>query len=93
LDQIHRRVAALTDRLVEGVRAKGYHVVSSRKPGEASGIVAFASEAHDHEKIRRHLQNEHRIIIAVRSKRLRASPHFYNSEREIDQLVEMLPRH
>ncbi|HRX83732.1 MAG TPA: aminotransferase class V-fold PLP-dependent enzyme [Phycisphaerae bacterium] len=93
MEKIHHRLMLLTDRLVEGVKAKGYHVVSSRQPGEASGIVAFTSELHDHEKIRQHLQSEHRTIIAVRSKRLRASPHFYTTEREIDQLVEALPRH
>ncbi len=93
MEKIHHRLMALTDRLAEGVKNKGYQVVSSRRPGEASGIVAFCSELHDHEKIRRHLQSEHRIIIAMRSKRLRASPHFYTSEREIDQLIEALPRH
>jgi len=90
---IHQRLISLTDRLVEGVKAKGYTVVSSRRPGEASGIVSFSSEIHDLEQIRRHLQNEHRVIVALRSRRLRASPHVYNSEREIDQLVELLPRH
>jgi selenocysteine lyase/cysteine desulfurase len=33
------------------------------------------------------------VVIAVRCGRLRASPHYYNSEKEIDQLVELLPRH
>ena len=40
-----------------------------------------------------HLQTEHRIVIAVHCGRLRASPHVYNTEREIDQLVEALPKH
>jgi selenocysteine lyase/cysteine desulfurase len=39
------------------------------------------------------LQNEHRIVIAVRSGRLRSSPHIYNTESEIDQLIEALPKH
>ncbi len=92
-EPIASRLLRLTDRLVEGVKAKGYHVVSSRAPGEASGIVAFTSDLHDHAKIQQHLQAEHRIVVAVRSKRLRVSPHVYNTEREIDQLVEALPAH
>jgi len=40
----------------------------------------------------RYLRGEHRIVIAVRCYRLRASPHCYNSEREIDQLIETLPK-
>ena len=83
----------MTDRLTEGLREKGYRVVSSRMPGEASGIVAFFSDIHALEPLQRHLQTEHRIVIAVRCGRLRASPHVYNTEREIDQLVEALPKH
>ncbi len=93
IEQISRRVQTLTDRLTTGLREKGYRVVSSRSPTEASGIVAFSSDLHDHDRIQRHLQAEHRIVIAVRSGRLRASPHFYASDREIDQLIETLPKH
>jgi len=93
IEAISQRLLALTDRLVEGVRRKGYRVVSSRVPAESSGIVAFFSDVHDPEPIRVHLQNEHRIIVAVRSGRLRASPFVYNTEAEIDQLVDALPNH
>ena len=93
IEKISQRLLHLTDRLTEGLREKGYRLVSSRTPTEASGIVAFFSDVHDHDQIQRHLQAEHRIVIAVRSGRLRSSPHIYNSEREIDQLVEALPKH
>lgn len=93
VEAIGSRVIQLTDRLVTGLRDKGYRVVSSRAPTEASGVVAFNSTLHDHDEVQRHLQNEHRIVIAVRSGRLRASPHFYNSDGEIDQLLEALPKH
>lgn len=93
LGEIQQRVLALTDRLVTGLRDKGYRVVSSRDNGEASGIVAFFSDLHDPDEVQRHLQAEHRIVIAVRKGRLRASPHFYNTESEIDQLTERLPKH
>ncbi len=93
VDHICRRLMFLTDRLVSGIRDKGYRVVSSRNRAEASGIVAFCSDVHDHEEIQRHLQAEHRLVIAVRRGRLRSSPHFYNTEQEIDQLIEFLPKH
>lgn len=93
VNHIWDRVRMLTDRLVEGVRSKGYRVVSSRQPGEESGIVAFVSAKHDHAGIVDHLRQEYRTIIATRLGRLRASPHFYNTEDEIDQLVEHLPAH
>jgi len=93
VENIARRVLTLTDRLVEGLRDKGYRIVSSRDRGEGSGIVAFFSDTHDLDDIQQHLQAEHRIVIAVRNGRLRASPHFYNATREIDQLIDVLPSH
>ena len=34
-----KRLLMLTDRMVEGLREKGYRIISSRQPAEASGIV------------------------------------------------------
>ncbi len=93
IEAIAGRLLSLADRLTTGLRDKGYRVISSRSPAEASGIVAFISDIHDHDEIQAHLEHEHRIVIAVRCGRLRASPHFYNTEREIDQLIETLPKH
>ena len=93
IEHIAARVMFLTDRLVAGVRDKGYRVISSRQAGEGSGIVALRSDSHDHDEIQRHLQGEHRIVIAVRNGRLRISPHIYNTIKEIDRLIEVLPTH
>lgn len=93
IERVSSRVLMLTDRLVQGLRDKGYRVVSSRRPGEASGIVSFISDLHDLEQVRQHLEAEYRIVTAFREKRLRASPHIYNTPEEIDQLVEVLPAH
>ncbi|MFQ5490921.1 MAG: aminotransferase class V-fold PLP-dependent enzyme [Phycisphaerae bacterium] len=93
IEHITARIICLTNRLAEGVRDKGYRVISSRKPAEASGILAFASDVHNHAQIAAHLRAEHRIVVAERNGRLRASPHFYNSEKEIDRLIEVLPKH
>jgi len=93
MEEIAARLLSLTDRLVVGLRDRGYRIISSRAPAEASGIVAFVSDLHNHEQIQAHLEAEHRIVIAVRSGRLRASPYVYNTEGEIDQLIDALPRH
>lgn len=93
IDKVWTRVRMLTDRLAEGVRGKGYRVVSPRESEEASGILAFVSNTHDHNRIVNHLRQEYRTVIAARLGRLRASPHFYNTEEEIDRLVECLPGH
>jgi selenocysteine lyase/cysteine desulfurase len=93
VEHIWERVRMLTDRLAAGVRAKGYRLVSSRTPGEDSGILTFVSAKHDHARIVDHLRQEYRTVIATRLGRLRASPHFYNTEDEIDQLIDHLPAH
>jgi cysteine desulfurase/selenocysteine lyase len=91
IDQIQVRVKELTDRLVEGLHRKNWTVHSPRTATEWSGIVTFSSDRDDLEARRKHLRTELRIVIASRLGRLRASPHFYNSAEEIDQLVDALP--
>jgi len=93
IENIWGRIQTLTDRLAKGVQAKGYRLVSSRDPSEVSGIVAFVSDTHDHTRLVNHLRQEYRTVIAAREGRLRASPHFYNTEDEIDQLIDHLPGH
>jgi cysteine desulfurase/selenocysteine lyase len=86
------RLRALTDRLVDGVRAKGYRVISPREDEAWSGIVSFVARDPDqHRLIWQRLRNDHRTEIAVREGRLRCSPHFYNTDEQIDRLVERLP--
>ena len=91
VEAIHERVLGLADRLVEGLRSKHWRVISSRDRSEASAIVAFVSEKHDPQALADRLANEHKIVIACREGRLRASPHFYNNERDIDALLDRLP--
>jgi len=91
IGDIMARSKQLTDRLIAGLRAKGYRIVSPRNGNEWSGSVCFVSTSHDHAKIQRDLRKEHRTEIALRENRLRASPHFYNTEQQIDRLIEHLP--
>ncbi len=87
------RIKHLTDRLIAGLTAKGYGVVSPRDGEQWSGIVSFFSTKHAHEPVVRTLRREHHTEIALREGRLRASPHFYNTDEQMDQLVELLPGH
>ncbi|MFO0839979.1 MAG: aminotransferase class V-fold PLP-dependent enzyme [Phycisphaerae bacterium] len=91
IDEIQVRVKHLTDTLVEGLRQKGWKVHSPRTASEWSGIVSFSSDRHDMDALRKHLRTEFKIVVANRLGRLRASPHFYNAEEEVRQLVDALP--
>jgi cysteine desulfurase/selenocysteine lyase len=90
IDAIAARVLALTDRLCAGLAQLGWTVLSSRRPAEASGIVMFSHPQHAPEATWRALHREH-IILSLRAGVLRASPHFYNTEGEIDRLLAALP--
>lgn len=91
IDEVQVRVKQLTDLLVEGLRSKGWRLHSPRTASEWSGIVAFSSPNHSTEKLCKHLRSEFKIVVANRVRRLRASPHFYNSTDEIRQLIDALP--
>jgi selenocysteine lyase/cysteine desulfurase len=93
VQQISARLKSLGDGLIAGLQAKGYRIVSPRGGDEWSGIVSFISPTLNHEKIFQDLRRDHHIEIAVRENRLRCSPHFYNTEGEIQRLVDALPDH
>jgi len=55
--------------------------------------VSFVSPKHELRPIQEMLRKEKQTEIAFREGRLRASPHFYNTEEQIDRLVDALPEH
>lgn len=93
IEHAMNRIKVLTDRLIEGVEFKGYKVLSPRGIGRWSGIVSFMSPTHNHKDIAAKLRAERKIEIAMREGRLRVSPHFYNTEAQIDLLIDALPGH
>jgi len=93
VEHIAHRIKEVTDRLIIGLMLKGYQVISPRNDLLWSGIVSFTSPKHSHEQIIVALRKMHHIEIALREGRLRASPHFYNTDEEIDQLIDVLPGH
>jgi cysteine desulfurase / selenocysteine lyase len=91
IDAIAQRVKLLTDRLIDKLLGKGYQIISPRDGDQWSGGVSFTTNAHDMKWIVEMLRKEKGTEIAFREGRLRASPHFYNTEEQIDRLVEYLP--
>ncbi len=90
--KVAQRIRDLTDRLVDGLLAKGYHVVSPRDKWQWSAIVSFTcKDPTQHEPIFKMLRKDHKTEIALREGRLRVSPHFYNTDEQIDRLLNRLP--
>ncbi len=87
---IEKRVLALTAQLIRGLRNKGYPVITPELEHERAGIVIFQSPRQHPDQLCTLLQ-EKKIIAAARGTGVRVSPHFYNTEAEIERLLEVLP--
>ena len=87
---IKARVLELTARLITGLAAKGYRVITPKANADRAGIVIFESERHTPAEIYEMLYTEN-IITAERGSGVRVSPHFYNTTSEIERLLEVLP--
>lgn len=96
LENVWKRIDALSTHLCEGLQSKGCRVFTPRThPAERSGIVVFDPPPPDRGGkppawVAADLKKKN-IELAVRGGRLRASPHFYNTFEQIDRLVHALP--
>lgn len=89
VEEVERRVFAVTEELVQRLTAAGATVYSSRQPGEWSGIVSFEWPSGDSKRLKLGCLKR-QVMISYRDGRLRASPHFYNNASDIDALLDAL---
>jgi cysteine desulfurase / selenocysteine lyase len=89
-EKIEAHILGLSDYLAEGLTAKGYEVFGSRQKGETSAIVTCTHRKHTPKELYKLLHAKN-IMTAPRVGRLRISPHFYNTQAEIDTLLDALP--
>jgi cysteine desulfurase / selenocysteine lyase len=87
---IEARVLSLTSRLAAGLVEKGYQVVGPQAESPRSPIVSIALGADDQRARLHRGLGESQTTCAVRESRVRLSPHFYNTEDEIDRLLSCL---
>jgi kynureninase len=83
----YHHVLKITGRLIEGLKKKGRQILSPQQTDRRSGIVVFEDPgpASTYNKLK-----SENIVVASRVKSIRASPHYYNSEDEIDRLLMAL---
>src|SRR5262249_5682820 len=84
---VEARVKSLSDHLCARARSAGIEVFSSREANEWSGIVSLVVPDSAG------LAKKYRaagIVGAARGGRLRACPHVYNTEDELNRLMEVV---
>jgi selenocysteine lyase/cysteine desulfurase len=88
ITSVQTRIHSLVDRMIDGLkRNTRLQVKSCLEEAFRSGIVNLACREPD--LVTKRLL-ERGIVISVRGGGLRISPHFYNTEGEIDKLVSEL---
>ncbi len=87
LFEMERAVLDLSSYLIDRLEMRSIEVVTPEHESERSGIVSFIIPEAD--KVFERLK-EQNIIVSLRSGRLRAAPHFYNTEDELKKLFVAL---
>ena len=89
VDTIGQRILNLTERLRKGLAEQGHQVYGPSQREECSGIVSFVPDAGSAQDVTRFLERQ-RVLVAARCGKVRVAPHFYNTEQEIDRILELL---
>ncbi|MBI4241114.1 MAG: aminotransferase class V-fold PLP-dependent enzyme [Candidatus Rokubacteria bacterium] len=87
VSRIEKRVHHLVGTLMDLLDRKGIPFVTPRAAEERAGIVAF-QVPRPHE-VQAALKR-HRVVVSVIEGLLRAAPHFYNTEEELDHFARLL---
>jgi len=85
VENIERRILKLTDHLIDAVKGLGLKLQTPEELQCRSGIVNFKIDKP--QEVAEKLKNKG-IVVSARSHGIRVSPHFYNTEEEIDKLIE-----
>jgi cysteine desulfurase / selenocysteine lyase len=95
IDKIAQRILSIRSRLVSGLTELGFTLLGENNtPMHQSGIITVAHPTRDIASEHKRLL-ENGIVCSPRQDRqgnqyLRFSPHFYNSEDEIDRVLDVL---
>ncbi len=85
-DTIEKRIEKLRGMVVTGLREKGCTFLSPLDFKEGSGIVTFRHPKKQSEELYGELMARN-IIVSLREDWIRVSPHFYNTEEEIEEFL------
>ena len=90
IDRVAAEVLDRSGQLASGVVAKGYELIEPWNRKTGSGIVTFRRPDLDSRLLVKKLR-ERKIVAAPRQGWVRASPHFYISPADIEEVLAALP--
>jgi cysteine desulfurase / selenocysteine lyase len=85
--EISSRLLDITDQLCEKLARAGYAVASCREGDRRSGIVSFDVPGRNPAEVKKQCKARG-VILNARGGRMRASPHIYCNDFDIDRLIE-----
>ncbi len=86
---IEQRIFALNDRVYAGILPFGFQVTSPWGNHERSGIMTVNRPGVSSQRLHQKLADAG-VVASVRLGAIRLSPHYYNSEEEIDLTINIL---
>lgn len=90
IENIENRVMSLGESIIEQLNQRGLKVYSSTRPEERSGNIAFVMNQDASQLYEWMMKNK--VKLTVRDGLVRVSPHFYNSEDEINRFFDLVDR-
>ncbi len=88
--RMSEQVDRLASQIAAGAREKGYELMAEREPGSGSGIVSIRKAGLEAAEAVQAL-NQRGVATASRFGWIRASPHFYANDQEVQRFLELLP--
>ncbi|REL24072.1 aminotransferase class V-fold PLP-dependent enzyme [Rhodohalobacter sp. SW132] len=96
IELIEKHILHLTSYLINRLQAKNrseISIITSVNPEERAGIVSFRIPGIVDSERMISVLKENKIMISARENYFRVSPHFYNTEDEIDNVLDHLFSH
>ena len=87
IQEMERHILDLSNYLIDRLQSRGVNVLTPKEESSHAGIVSFEME-YPQEVYERLLKEN--IVISNRAGKLRAAPHFYNTEDEMRKLYVAL---
>ncbi len=88
MESVQQKIFQLGNRIIENLRKRNLPIISSTEPEERSGNISFLPRG-DLQALAHYMQ-KNKVTLTARNGLIRVSPHFYNTEDEIERFFSLL---